>query len=267
MFKKSIGLGAAALALGVLGLIGNGCSSSSSSTTGGGDGSTPTDAGKGKETGTVGDTGTGGGDPACFDSTGFFALDPTKVAAPGLGQNVCAAGDITTIIADCFHSAADAGPAVDGPTQCDADLIAHGSCGECILGFSEFPDGGGQEGPNYPAALQISQDGNVVPNTFGCIAALSTGTATCKANFNALAECAVSTCSNCADADYSGCVDAELSDPTATCLQQFPDADSACLDAINTAASSTDATNKCASGQTDFNAALTTIATSLCGAP
>lgn len=266
MKKKSIGLGTAALALGFLGVIGNGCSfttvptpnddSMSDSSTSATDADVDHAVPKSDATSC---------EDCCFDSTAFFAFDPTKVAAPTLGQNVCAADDISTMLPDCFHLTPDAGPPTDGPTQCDADVLAKPACAACLLGYTELPDGGREQGPTFAAALQIAQDGNVVPNTFGCIAALSTGTPTCKANFNALAQCAVSTCSYCADADFSACVDTELSDPTATCLQQFPDVDSACLDAVNTAAATPDATSKCASGEKDFTTALTTVATSLCG--
>ncbi|MGH7280781.1 MAG: hypothetical protein ACRELY_04605, partial [Polyangiaceae bacterium] len=85
MLKKSIGLTAAALALGVFGIMGNGCSSSSSLVAAGGG-----DSGPGKDSGVIKDSGPtpDGGGPTCYDTTGEFTY---IFGAPVAHQNVCSA--------------------------------------------------------------------------------------------------------------------------------------------------------------------------------
>jgi hypothetical protein len=264
MLKKSVGIVAAALAFGVIGVLGNGCSSSSTQVVagdaGGGDAKKP-DAG-----GTPGDGSTGGGDTACFDASSVLSFT-TAPLAPKANQGACTtAQQITDFFTACITQG-DAGgdPDAEG-SQCDAFIAANQACSLCVAGFSP-PDAGTPPASPWPALLEIDQAGHVVPNVAACLAAISTGTDTCKSNYANDDLCLESGCGACSATDYTACATAESTDPTSTCLTNNP-LDSACQAALN-GVSQTDADSKCAAStqiqsQTDFQNVYSIVAGTLC---
>lgn len=265
MFKKSVGIVAAALAFGTIGVLANGCSSSSTSSNPG-DAAAASDAKHDTGTGTGGDGSTGGGgDTACFDPSTVLSFT-TAPLAPAANQGKCAnAGLITSFFTACITQG-DAGTPDAADTTCDDFIAANQACSLCVAGFSP-PDAGAPPASPWPALLEIDQAGHVIPNVAACLAAISTGTDTCKSNYANDDLCLESGCGACSSTDFSACATAETTDPTSTCLTSNP-LDAACQAALN-GVSQTDADSKCAASttinsQTDFQNVYTTIASTLC---
>lgn len=264
MLKKSISLTTAALALGVFGIIGNGCSSSSSSVTsdgGGGGGEGGKDA-KAPIDGSGGDSG-----PACYDTSGAFTY---LFGAPVAHQNVCNATQIGDFLTACFSPGTAA--------TCDAWHNANPNCSLCIDGFGPAPDSGVvfDAGPNfdggaanipYPATVQVDQTtGLTSANLDGCIAALSTGDDTCKKDDCNLSVCIQSSCSTCDQADtaaQTACLNAAQGDTSANGCPSLITLDSTCQSALT--ASQTANGTACGASATTFQDQYTAVATTLCG--
>ena len=128
MFKKTIGLAAAALAISGFAVLGNGCSSSSSSTTtdGGSEGDGAVvhkDAGGGTDGGGTTEA------PACYDLADA-QIGLNGETAPKAAQGVCTSTEISDFFGLCLgeSDAADAGGA------CSDYIDAHANCASCILG-------------------------------------------------------------------------------------------------------------------------------------
>jgi hypothetical protein len=172
-------------------------------------------------------------------------------------------------LAACISSATDGGAdaAADAGDACDAYIAANSDCALCLGGYSA-PDAGTPPNSPWPALLQIDENGDVVPAVTACLAAISTGTDTCKSNYADDDLCIQSGCAACtSDADYSTCATDESTDPTTTCLTTNP-LDAACQAAIN-AVSQTDADTKCAASTTistnaDFQAVFLAVGRTLC---
>jgi hypothetical protein len=265
MFKKSVGIVAAALAFGVIGVVANGCSSTSTS-------ANPSDAAGGGSDGAKKDGGTtptdgstGTGDTACFDPSTVLSFT-TAPLAPAANQGKCASAALITQFFTSCITQGDAGTADAADTTCDDFIAANQACSLCVAGFSP-PDAGAPPASPWPALLEIDQAGHVIPNVAACLAAISTGTDTCKSNYANDDLCLESGCGACASTDFAACATAETTDPTSTCLTTNP-LDAACQAALNGVAQ-TDADTKCAASttintQTDFQNVYTTIASTLC---
>ncbi len=264
MLKKSVGIVAAALAFGVIGVLGNGCSSSSTTVTSGD--AAATDGAK-KDTGTIGGgDATTGGDTACFDASSVLSFT-TAPLAPAANQGKCTnAQQITDFFTACITQGDAGGDPDAAGAACDNFIAANAACSLCVAGFSA-PDAGTPPASPWPALLEINQTGNVVPNVAACLAAISTGTDTCKSNYANDDLCLESGCGACSATDYSACATAESTDPTSTCLTNNP-LDSACQAALN-GVSQTDADSKCAAStqiqsETDFQNVYSIVAGTLC---
>jgi hypothetical protein len=255
MLKKSIVISTAALAFAILGVAANGCSVTANGPgpITGGDGST-SDAKKDGPA-TQGDTGPDITPPACYDISDAVGIQ--TASAPVAHQNVCNATQISGFLDACLPQG-DAGADQDAAAAaCDAFYAANTACATCING----PNSADAGAFIFPVIVPVSQT-SVVPNTVGCVAALSTGDAACKLSFTEEQNCEESACSPCSsDADFSACISFADAD-TAGC-PSFDPVDSTCLTAVN-AVSSTDQTS-CGVGATTFNAAYQAVATVVCG--
>lgn len=254
MLKKSIGISAAALAFGLMGVLANGCSSSSSPATGTGtDGSTTVDSGK-KDTGAV-DTDTGLPAPACYDVADAVGIQ--TASAPVAHQNVCTTDQISQYVTACLV-AGDAGSTdPDAAAQaCDAFYATAASCATCIGG----PNAADAGSFVFPVIVPVS-DTEVIPNTVGCIAALSAGTDACKLSFTEEQNCEVSACNACDSTDFDACL--TYADGDTSGCPSFDPVDSTCTTAINAVTSAQQ--TSCGSGASDFNTAYTAVATVMCG--
>jgi hypothetical protein len=256
MLKKSIGISAAALAFCVVGFAANGCSSSTTVTetadTGTGTGS---DSGV-KDSGGGGNTDSGPIAPACYDVADAVGLQ--TASAPVAHQNVCTTQNISDYVTACLTAPDSGSSDPDAAAQaCDAFYAAHPACGLCIGG----PDSADAGAYPFPVIVPVSQT-EVIPNTVGCIAALSSGTDACKLSFTEEQNCEGSACTSCtSDSDFSACTTYADQD-TSGCPSFFP-VDSTCTTAINAVTSAQQ--TSCGSGASDFNTAYTAVATILCG--
>ena len=239
---------------GSIGVFANGCSSSSTDVTVTGDSSTPLDSGK-KD----GDIIQPGNDaavaPACYDFTDAVGIQ--TASAPKAHQGVCTAAQISDYLTACLSSG-DAGSDPDAAAAaCDNFYATASACATCIGG----PNSADAGAFVFPVIVPVS-DTEVVPNTVGCIAALSTGDDACKLSFTEEQNCEESACSPCtSDSDFSACI-AYADADTAGCPSVDP-VDSACTTAVN-AVSSTDQTS-CGAGASSFNDAYQAVATIMCG--
>ncbi len=263
--RKQIALGASIL-FGVFAISAGACSSTNSDDSSTGpDGSAPDRVLP--DTGPAPDA---GGDPACFDPTQVLSFSTTPLA-PKANQGACASDDlINQFLAACITTG-DAGTpddAGDAATvdPCEAYIDANASCALCLGGYSPADAGTPPNSP-WPALLQVDANGDVLPAVAACIAAISTGTDTCKLNYASDDLCVQTGCGACSDTDYSGCATAETTDPTTTCLTSNP-LDAACQAAINGVAQ-TDADSKCGAStqiqtQTDFSNVFLLVGKTLC---
>lgn len=207
-------------------------------------------------------------DVACFDPSTVLSFT-TPPLPPVANQGKCASDDVVTQFYEaCVATAADAGPdaSVDAGETCDAFIAANSACALCLGGYPN-PDAAAPPPAPWPALLQIDQAGHTIPSVAACLAAISTGTDTCKSNYANDDLCLESGCGACSATDFSSCVAAQSTDPTSTCLTSNP-LDSECQAALN-AVSQTDADTKCAASTTinseaDFQAVFTTVAKTLC---
>jgi hypothetical protein len=259
-YGASIGFSLIAITLGA-------CSSSS-----GDDSSVATDSGS--DVKVVADTGagnqdSGGGDPACFDASTVLSFT-TAPLPPAANQGKCASDDLVNqFLAACVNSTdagAGAADAADAADPCDAFIAANSDCALCLGGYTA-PDASAPANTPWPALLQIDENGDVVPAVSACIAAISTGTDTCKSNYADDDLCIQSGCGACSASDYSTCATDESTDPSTTCLTANP-LDAACQAAIN-GVSQTDADTKCAASTTintdaDFDAVFLAVGRTLC---
>jgi hypothetical protein len=263
--RKQIALGASIL-FGVFAISAGACSSTTSSGSGPADSSTIDHVVP--DSGPVADA---GGDPACFDPSSVLSFTTTPLA-PKANQGACASDDlINQFLAACISTAdagttaADSGDAA-AVDPCEAYIDANASCALCLGGYSPADAGTPPNSP-WPALLQVDSNGDVLPAVAACIAAISTGTDTCKLNYATDDLCTQTGCGACSDTDYSGCATAESTDPTTTCLTSSP-LDSACQAAIN-GVSSSDADSKCGAStqiqsQTDFANVFLLVGKTLC---
>jgi len=261
MLKKSIGLTAAALALGVFGIMGNGCSSTS--TSGG-----PSDSGTTGDTGVKKDSGSGGdsgpGAPACYSDVGVSI--PWGPAT--LHQNVCSPAQIQGYFDVAFGGtdAADAGGAYTD------FVLANVPCVQCIIGPlnpATVPDAGASSGTT-PAPVTYDGSAYSFLNISACLAAISGADATCQSSFANAQDCAELDCEGCVASDdangtqTTACVNYDLN--SGACSASYP-VDSTCATTIN-GVSDADAQSKCgisSSGTCEYG--FKGIATAFCGAP
>ena len=276
MLKKIVVLAGVLGSMATLAAVG--CSSSSSGATGAGsDASSGSDSGRrGRDGGSSSTTGDGGvvltrpdggftsdggpislddggtiTAPACYNLGGAVVIQ-TGVNAPAAHQNKCNSTQISGYMTACLS----------GGTQADCDnfYAANGACATCIGG----PISADAGVFDYPATIPIDSSGDVVANSSGCIAALSSGDATCKLTFNQLAECEQSACSTCStDPDNTACLDYADAD-TGGCAGSFA-VDSTCTTAVNTSESNTTNQTACGIGAADFATAYNAVATTMCG--
>ena len=275
MLKKIVVLAGVLGSMATLAAVG--CSSSSNGATGGGsDASSSGDSGRrGKDGGSSTTTGKDGGSvvtrpdggftsdggpitlgdggtitaPACYNLSGAVVFQ-TGVNAPAVHQNKCNSTQISGFMTACLSGGTQ--------TDCDNFYSANGNCATCLAG----PNSADAGAFTYPATMPIDSSGDVVANTSGCVAALSTGDATCKLTFNQLEECSGSACSTCStDPDSTACLDYAQAD-TGGCAGSFA-VDSTCMDAVN-ASASTNGT-ACGVGAADFATAYNAVATTMCG--
>ena len=139
MLKKSIGLTAAALALGVVGLMANGCSSTSTS-------SGPSDSGPAGDTGPKKDSGPSGGDsgpaaPACYSDVGVSIPRRGIGVRDRVGRDVAAG---SALVLDHHRLAPDLLQAVADETRGDVGRAArrerhHDAYGFCRPVGTERP--------------------------------------------------------------------------------------------------------------------------------
>jgi hypothetical protein len=207
------------------------------------------------------------GDVACFDPSTVLSFT-TAPLPPAANQGKCASDDLVSqFLAACIQVAADGGAdAGDGGDACDVYLQTNPDCATCLGDFSAADAGAAPASP-WPALLQIDQAGHTIPNVAACLAAISTGTDTCKSNYANDDLCLESGCGACAASDFSACAAAETTGQTSTCVTTNP-LDSACQAALN-AVSQTDADTKCAASTTintdaDFAAVFMTVGRTLC---
>lgn len=255
MFKKTIGLAAAALAISGFAVLGNGCSSSSSSTTtdGGSEGDGAVvhkDAGGGTDGGGTTEA------PACYDLADA-QIGLNGETAPKAAQGVCTSTEISDFFGLCLgeSDAADAGGA------CSDYIDAHANCASCILG-PQTADAGAFPVP----ALVFVSSTSVSVNVPGCFAAVTTGVDdTCRLAFSENSTCIESACASCEDADFDACTTYADADE-AGCSSAVP-VDSTCSDAINASASDTTLAAKCtpSAASPGFQDYYTTVVTTLCG--
>ena len=258
MLKKSIGLAAAALAMGVFGLMGNGCSSSSSSTTttdGGG-----SDAKPPKEAGSGGDSGASA--PACYADAGVSI--PWGPAT--LHQNKCTPDQITTYFGLAFGGtdAADAGGAYQDW------VLGNVPCATCIIGplnSTTVPDAGTASG-TPPAPVTFDGSTYSYINIAACLAAISGADATCQSSFANAQDTAQLDCEGCVAGDdanqtnTTACVNYDLNSGAAS--TSYP-VDSTCATTVN-GVSDADASSKCGiSSSGTFEQGFIGIATAFCG--
>ncbi|MGH7285545.1 MAG: hypothetical protein ACRELY_28825, partial [Polyangiaceae bacterium] len=120
--------------------------------------------------------------PACYALSGAVFENAN---APAVHQNVCNSTQVSGFMTACLGSGT--------ATDCNNFYAANAACATCIGG----PDSADAGAFTYPATIPVDSAGNVAANVSGCIAALSTGDATCKLAFNQLEECEQSACSTC----------------------------------------------------------------------
>ena len=190
--------------------------------------------------------------PACYDVADSVSL--TGVAAPAAHQNVCTSTQISGFMTACVGSSATT-------TTCDTFQTANATCTTCLAG----PSTSGATGYAYPATVPLDSSGDVIPNTAGCFAALSTGDAACKLSFTNEQLCEQSACASCDDTTDSACLSYADAD-SAGCPSLSP-TDATCLSALDAAQASSANQTACASTATDFATAYAAIAATLCGAP
>jgi hypothetical protein len=217
----------------------------------------------------VADTGpcAGGDDPACFDPSSVvsFTVPPLPPAA---NQGLCASDDLLQqfLNACVYDFGADA-----ASDPCVAYTQANPECARCLGGFSA-PDAGSAAPSPWPALLQIDTAGDALPNVAACVAAISTGTETCKSNYTNNALCGLSGCATCSSTDEDACMNEQTTDylcANSTCLEANP-LDNACIAAILTVKVSEDQGElKCGWGDSiiavkDFNAVFLKVGRTLC---
>ncbi|MEO8877447.1 MAG: hypothetical protein ABI461_17765 [Polyangiaceae bacterium] len=195
-------------------------------------------------------TADGGAIEACYTEGDALILTS---AGPVAHQNKCNATQIASVLAGCFGGAATT-------ATCNTALTGAPGCGQCILG--SLPDGG--IAPASPVTVPVDSAGDVEANLQGCAAALSTGNATCKSNFENQFVCEETVCgNNCADqASYDSCLNFASTDPGSLCLNDLP-LDSTCADALN--ALTKTQLDSCGYSDTTFEGAFTKVSTVLCG--
>jgi hypothetical protein len=255
MLKKSIGISAAALAFGLIGVLANGCSSSSTTVVAGDGGQTGGDTGV-HDSGTVVLNDTGAPPPACYDVADAVGLQ--TASAPVAHQNVCTSALISGYVTACL-SAPDAGASDPdaAAAACDAFYAANPACGLCLGG----PDSADAGTYAFPAIVPVSQT-SVIPDTVGCVAALSAGTDACKLSYTEEQNCEGSACDSCtSDSDFTACL--SYADTDTSGCPSFDPVDSTCTAAI--AAVTSAQQTSCGVGSTDFNTGYTAVATILCG--
>ena len=266
MLKKSIGFSAAALAFGLMGVFANGCSSSSSPAPAGGtDADTSGDAKKPNDAGNPADT----GPTTCYDQTLELALN---LAPPQAYQNVCTTAQVAAYYTACLDTGATA-------TTCSAFTDVNGTCSQCIDGNPPTTADGGvlDAGPSadggtflapYPVLVPVSQTtSEVINNIDGCIAALSTGTASCDLISDQLGNCLEATCSNCTEGDdaaQTACLNAAEAD-TSGCTSVYVQ-DSTCQAAITASQTANATACGASSSASTFQEQYTAVANTLCGA-
>jgi hypothetical protein len=269
MLKKSIVIGTAALAFGMIGVFANGCSSSSTSSTGTtGDSGSKTDGSKIVPDGS--DTPDSG--PACYADSPL--ANPFPWGAPVLHQNLCTSTQIQGYYDSCM-AAQEAG--VDAGGVCNDFVVANVACTQCIIGPlnpAVVPDASADAATSgYPAPVTYDGQSYSYLNVAACLAAISTsgGDATCTTNYTGLNDCAAVECEGCLAGDdandtaTTACENYALNDAT-VCGASYP-VTSAC-DAAVTAVSDADATSKCGLSSTGtFEQGFIGIATAFCGAP
>ena len=260
MLKKSIGLTAAALALGVVGLMANGCSSTSTSPAGGSDASTGSDARKDTGTNPGGDSGPAA--PACYSDVGVSI--PWGPAT--LHQNVCSDADIQSYFDLCL-TAPEAG--VDGGGLCDDFILSHVGCASCIIGPLKVPDAGTASGTT-PAPVTYDGSSYTFLNIAACLGAISGADATCQSSFANAQDCAELDCEGCVAGDdangtqTTACINYDLN--SGACATSYP-VDSTCATTVNGVADA-DAQSKCGiSSSGTFEDGFKGIAHAFCGAP
>lgn len=263
--RKQIAYGAS-IAFSLVAITLGACSSSSSPGATGGDAST-SDVKAPSDTGVT--ESPDGGDPACFDPSTVLSFS-TAPLPPAANQGKCASDDLVNqFLAACISSAGSDGgtdAAADAGDACDAYIAANADCALCLGGYSA-PDAAAPPNTPWPALLQVDEAGDVIPAVQACLAAISTGTDTCKSNYADDDLCIESGCAACSSTDFSTCATDESSDPTTTCLTTDP-LDAACQAAIN-AISQTDADTKCAASTTinsdaDFQAVFLAVGRTMC---
>jgi hypothetical protein len=214
------------------------------------------------------------GDCACFDPAGVISPASTLLP-PTANQGKCASDDlITQFLAACapehvgaIDAGLDASVGVDAGETCSDFVQTNPDCALCLGGKSPADAGAVAPFP-WPALLTTDTKGDVIPNVAACLAAISTGTDTCKSNYAGDDLCLESGCgAGCVSADFSACATAETTDPTSTCLTGYP-VDAACVTALN-AITEADAVSKCAASTTintnaDFDAVFLTVGRTLC---
>lgn len=184
----------------------------------------------------------GSGDVACFSPSSVVTF-LTTAGVPTANQGACASDDLVAqFFAACVTSAdagtpiadaGDDGAADDGATPidpCDAFIAANSDCAQC-LGGSGAPDAGVVPTAPFPALVQIDPAGDLAPAVAVCLAAISSGTDTCKQNYASDDLCARSGCSACDSTDNAACLTAEMTNPLSTCACTSP-VDSTCSAAI-----------------------------------
>jgi hypothetical protein len=217
----------------------------------------------------------GSGDVACFSPSSVVAV-PTTSVVPTADQGACASDDLVSQFfvacvanADAGAPIVDAGDGGDGAAPldpCDAFIAANSDCAQCLGGFGA-PDGGVVPTSPWPALIAIDPAGDVAPAVANCVAAISSGSDTCKQNYASDDLCARSGCSACDSTDNAGCLTAEMTNPFSTCACTSP-VDATCSAAIGavpqaTAAAACGASTTIASNA-DLEAVFMKVGRTLC---
>lgn len=197
-----------------------------------------------------------GTDVACFDADYIMSFEPPP-APPEANQGKCANDDVIAQFTTTCLTWSGAGVSADNEA-CIAFSDANASCASCLAAAPHAP---------WPAFIPYVNTRDGVPAVAACVAAISTGTDTCKSSYATRDLCARGACRPCDADDFASCVTAEMTDPASTCAIQNP-LDDDCTLAI-AGVSVADADSKCAADATiqssaDFDAAFMRVAKTLC---
>jgi len=211
------------------------------------------DAGTGDAGTTDAGTSADGGTVACYD-LGVVTVDTTSTA-PAAGQNVC-----TTTQVSAYDTACLMGTSTTTTCQAFVNDAANNGCAICLYGAN----GGGTPSPVLVGETATQSGINIA----GCYAALSTASTTCKLTYTQQQSCEDAACLGCAsNADYSACITSANNDTASTgCPAMYP-LGSTCITPLNTALANTTIQTKCGSAATTTEQLITTLATTMCGAP